>query len=118
MLIAESPEPEDVPEPPLLVFEALVFEALELAVLPVLELPEVLVLTAGVLPEPVLDPAVVGAALVVVDVRCAARAGSWPETSTTAISSQLATNIAIAPDITRRRIMRARASRVWRIVEA
>ena len=49
---------------------------------------------------------VVEALLVVV----ADSAGSWPVTSTTAISIQTATNSATAPVITRRRIVRTRAA--------
>jgi hypothetical protein len=40
-----------------------------------------------------------------------ASAGSWPDTSTIVIISQAATNSATAPEITRRRILRARAAR-------
>ena len=40
-----------------------------------------------------------------------ASAGSCPETRTTVIISQAATNSATAPEITRRRIVRARAAR-------
>jgi hypothetical protein len=40
-----------------------------------------------------------------------ASAGSCPETSTSVIISQAATNSATAPEITRRRILRARAAR-------
>jgi hypothetical protein len=43
-----------------------------------------------------------------------ASAGSWPETSTIAIISQAATNSATAPEITHRRILRARAARSLR----
>ena len=87
-------------------------------VLPELELLDVLVVAVGVLPEPLPAlEAVVVTAVLAVALR-AARAGSWPETSTTAISSQVATNRASAPEITRRRIIRARARRAWRIVEA
>jgi hypothetical protein len=50
----------------------------------------------------------------VVDVLLAS-AGSWPETSTMAIISQAATNTATAPEMTRRRILRARATRSLRI---
>jgi hypothetical protein len=48
---------------------------------------------------------------VVVEEFLAASAGSWPETSTSVISSQLATNSASAPAMMRRRSERARASR-------
>jgi hypothetical protein len=40
-----------------------------------------------------------------------ASAGSWPETRMIVIISQAATNSATAPEITRRRIVRARAAR-------
>jgi hypothetical protein len=43
-----------------------------------------------------------------------ASAGSLPETRTSVISSQLATNSATAPPTTRRRIVRTRASRECR----
>jgi hypothetical protein len=43
-----------------------------------------------------------------------ASAGSCPETSTTAIISQAATNSAIAAETTRRRMVRARATRALR----
>jgi hypothetical protein len=45
----------------------------------------------------------------------AARAGSCPLTSTTAISNQVATNSAQAPPTTRRRIVRTRNARALRI---
>src|ERR1019366_6939357 len=45
----------------------------------------------------------------------AARAGSCPETSTTAISSQMARNSETAPATTRRRIARVRVARACRI---
>jgi hypothetical protein len=56
-------------------------------------------------------PALVVAAVVLAD-DFLASAGSWPETSTIVISSQLATNRARAPAMMRRRSARARASRV------
>jgi hypothetical protein len=43
-----------------------------------------------------------------------ASAGSCPETSASVIISQAATNSATAPEITRRRILRARAARAAR----
>jgi hypothetical protein len=54
-----------------------------------------------------------GAAVVLVAAR-AASAGSCPRTSVTVISSQVARNSATAPPITRRRIVRRRASRACR----
>jgi hypothetical protein len=47
-----------------------------------------------------------------------ASAGSWPVTSMTVISSQVAMNSATAPAITLRRIMRTRAWRACRIAIA
>ncbi|HEY1520120.1 MAG TPA: hypothetical protein VGF91_27095 [Solirubrobacteraceae bacterium] len=44
-----------------------------------------------------------------------ASAGSWPDTSTIVISSQAATNSATEPVTIRRRIVRARAKRCWRM---
>jgi hypothetical protein len=44
-----------------------------------------------------------------------ASAGSWPDTSTIVISSQAATNSATAPLTIRRRIIRARLTRVSRM---
>ncbi len=46
---------------------------------------------------------------------CCASAGSWPLISINVISSQVATNSASAPMITRLRIIRTRASRASRI---
>jgi hypothetical protein len=75
---------------------------------PVLELdpddPELLVVVvaAGVDATVVADEAVEA---------LRASAGSWPDTSTIVIISQAATNSATAPEITRRRILRARAAR-------
>src|SRR5581483_8597412 len=43
-----------------------------------------------------------------------ASAGSWPETSTIVIISQAATNSATEPEMTRRRILRARTARSLR----
>jgi hypothetical protein len=56
---------------------------------------------------------VAGVALdaIVVAVERLASAGSWPETSTSVIISQAATNSASDPAMTRRRIDRARAAR-------
>ena len=75
-------------------------------------------------PEPVLDDVVVVAVVVGgVDATLVAdedvevlraSAGSWPETSTIVIISQAATNTATAPEMTRRRIVRARAARSFR----
>jgi hypothetical protein len=71
-------------------------------------------------PEPVPELVVVVLAFeatVVPDdaaVVCLASAGSCPETSTIAIINQVATNSATAPEITRRRIVRARAARTLR----
>ncbi len=67
--------------------------------------PELPVVTVG------LDATVVADA--VVDVPPAS-AGSWPETRTSVIISQAATNSATAPAMTRRRIVRARAVRAFR----
>jgi hypothetical protein len=64
--------------------------------------PELLVVAVGV-----------EATVVALDVFLAS-AGSWPETSTSVIISQPATNSATAPEITRRRIFRARAVRAVR----
>jgi hypothetical protein len=64
--------------------------------------PELDVVTVGLLAT-VLTDDVVDAWL--------ARAGSRPDTSTSVIISQAATNSATAPEITRRRICRARAVR-------
>jgi hypothetical protein len=59
---------------------------------------------------------VAGVALdaIVVAVERLASAGSWPETSTSVIISQAATNSASDPAMTRRRIDRARAARALR----
>jgi hypothetical protein len=120
-------EPEDVPVfPEVVPVLPLVVPVLPLVVpvlpvlpaLPVLELPDVLVVAAGVLPEPLPALEDVFVTVVLAVALRAARAGSWPETSTTAIRSQVATNRASAPEITRRRIIRARARRAWRIVVA
>jgi hypothetical protein len=72
-------------------------------------------LLVAVVDEPLPEDAAGLALVLVVDpavelVR-AASAGSWPETSTTAISSHTARNSATAPLSTRRRIMRIRAAR-------
>jgi hypothetical protein len=95
----------------------------ELVVLPGL-LVVVVVVAVGVLvvvvdEEPLPEDAV-GVVLVLViaaavELLRAASAGSWPETSTTAISSQAARNSATAPLRTRRRILRMRAARASRI---
>jgi hypothetical protein len=72
---------------------------------------------AELVPLPCVEPlpALVDAAAVpdaeAVDV-CAASAGSLPETSTTIINSQTATNNATAPAITRRLIARVRNARL------
>jgi len=97
------------PELPLeLELEELLDCVLELDVDPVdPELEVVTVLVAGV----ELD------ATVVADERLAS-AGSWPDTSTTVISSHAATNSATAPPTMRRRIMLARLSRAPLIVAA
>ena len=70
--------------------------------------PELLVDVDGVL-APALEAAAELCAL------CRASAGSWPLTSIRVISSQVATNSATAPVITRLRIIRTRASRASRI---
>jgi hypothetical protein len=67
-----------------------------------------LVTDVVVVPDPELD-ATVAAALWL------ARAGSWPDKSTIVISSQAATNSATAPPTIRRRIVRARLTRVSRM---
>jgi hypothetical protein len=46
-----------------------------------------------------------------------ARAGSWPETSSTKIQPVLAMKIAVAPPTTRRRMRRTRRRRICRGVE-
>jgi hypothetical protein len=88
---------------------------------PLFELePELELELDGVEPEP-LDVVVavvlgVDATVVADDVLDAllASAGSCPETSTSVIISQAATNSATAPEITRLRILRARATRSLR----
>jgi len=86
-------------------------------VVPVLVVP---VLTVPLLPE---DPVLAAAGrelevaledVAAEEVVCAASAGSCPETSTSAINSQVATNSPSAPEITRRRIVRARSARASR----
>jgi hypothetical protein len=120
--VETEPTLEDVPVLPLVVpVLPLVVPVLPLVVpvLPAVELPDVLVVAVELPPEPLpeLEEVVVTAVVLAVALR-AARAGSCPVTSTTAIRSQAATNRASAPEITRRRIIRARARRAWRIVEA
>jgi hypothetical protein len=78
--------------------------------------PELLVVVVGVVVVVVVVLAVVlgvEATVVAEDPVDALRAsaGSCPETRTTAIISHAATNSATAPEITRRRILRARAAR-------
>jgi hypothetical protein len=79
--------------------------------------PEVVVVVGVVVvfdPEVVVEPLVVAGVeldAVVDAVERLASAGSFPDTSTTVIRSQLATNSASAPAMMRRRIVRARANR-------
>jgi hypothetical protein len=91
-----------------------------------LELEPVFVLVAGLelvalfVPVTVLVPvleAVAGAAMAAVVV-WRASAGSWPVTSISVISSQVAMNRASAPATTRRRIIRTRALRICLIAIA
>jgi hypothetical protein len=88
---------ETVPAPELPLEDAPEELAPELVDVPELVDEALVVLVAGV------------EATVVAEERLAS-AGSWPETSTSVISSQLATNSAAAPPMIRRRIERARAS--------
>jgi hypothetical protein len=67
------------------------------------------------LPEDVVGVVLVLVVAAAVELVRAASAGSWPETSTTAISSQAARNSATAPLTARRRILRMRAARASRI---
>jgi hypothetical protein len=78
----------------------------ELDVLGVPELDDV------VAPELEVVAVVEGVEATVVAEDLLASAGSWPETSTRVMNSQLATNRATAPAMTRRRIDLARARRV------
>jgi hypothetical protein len=92
-----TPLDPDEPEELLLVLASLV-----VVVVSVLRVVVVAVWLLGVEATVVADePAVV----------LLASAGSCPETSTSVIVSQAATNSATAPEITRRRILRARAAR-------
>jgi hypothetical protein len=68
--------------------------------------------------EPVLELELVVLALEVVATVLRARAGSWPVTSTTAISNHAATNSATDPLMIRRRIERTRVARAALIVFA
>jgi hypothetical protein len=80
-------------------------------------------LVVTLLAPPLLAPALVAPLVVVEPVLVLAlavavlraSAGSWPVTSTTAISAQAAMNNVTAPAAIRRRIILIRAVRAWRI---
>jgi hypothetical protein len=97
LLTPLEPELELEPEPELPALVVVVVSVLG-AVAVVVVVVSVLGVEATVVPD---EPAVV----------LLASAGSCPETSTSVIISQAATNSATAPEITRRRILRARAAR-------
>jgi hypothetical protein len=97
--------PELEPVEPVLVLVAPVLEPVALFVLvPVL--------------EPVLEAVPVFELVVWAVVVWLASAGSWPVTSISVIRSQVATNSATAPAITRWRIARTRAARAARMPAA
>jgi hypothetical protein len=109
--------PEELPEVPLELVPDVPLEPVPapelvvlLGLLVVVVVGLLVVVVLDVVNEPLPDD-VVGLVLVLaVEVR-AASAGSWPDTSTTAISSHAARNSATDPLTTRRRILRIRAAR-------
>lgn len=107
---------EDEPEllEPALVVVVVVVGALVVVVVGVLVVvPDVLVVAVLAVGVPVV--VVTAGVEAVATVLLRARAGSWPETSSTVISSHVATNRASALATTRRRMADTRAIRAWRI---